>query len=84
MVDIRLCRVACCSIRGGMCFGIHWRKPDNRDACPQVRFARTGGRLSRQARFVDEGCCVVKEIGGYFEIDPGGGNAPLPEGVLCD
>ena len=26
----------------------------------------------------------MKEIGGYFELDPGGGNAPLPNGVLLN
>lgn len=26
----------------------------------------------------------MKEIGGYFELDPGGGNAPLPDGVLLN
>lgn len=24
----------------------------------------------------------MKEIGGYFELDPGGGITPLPDGVL--
>lgn len=24
----------------------------------------------------------MKEIGGYFELDPGGGNASLPNGML--
>ena len=27
---------------------------------------------------------MVKEIGGYFELDPGGGNASLPDGVLLN
>ena len=26
----------------------------------------------------------MKEIGGYFELDPGGGNVPLPDGVLLN
>lgn len=26
----------------------------------------------------------MKELGGYFELDPGGGNMPLPEGVLLN
>lgn len=26
----------------------------------------------------------MKEIGGYFELDPGGGNTPLPNGVLLN
>ena len=26
----------------------------------------------------------MKEIGGYFELDPGGGNMPLPDGVLLN
>ena len=26
----------------------------------------------------------MKEIGGYFELDPGGGNVPLPNGVLLN
>lgn len=33
---------------------------------------------------MDEGECVVKEIGGYFELDPGGGDTPLPDGVLLN
>lgn len=33
---------------------------------------------------MDEGKCVVKEIGGYFELDPGGGRTPLPNGVLLN
>lgn len=37
-----------------------------------------------EARYVVEGECVVKEIGGYFELDPGGGDAPLPNGVLLN
>lgn len=26
----------------------------------------------------------MKEIGGYFELDPGGGRTPLPNGVLLN
>ena len=26
----------------------------------------------------------MKEVGGYFELDPGGGNTPLPNGVLLN
>ena len=33
---------------------------------------------------MDEGCCVVKEIGGYFELDLGHGNAQRPDGVLLN
>lgn len=33
---------------------------------------------------MDEGCGIVKEIGGYFELDPGGGETPLPRGVLLN
>ena len=35
-----------------------------------------------EVRHVDEGECVVKEIGGYFELDPGGGDTPLPNCML--
>ena len=27
---------------------------------------------------------AMKEIGGYFELDPGGGDTPLPNGVLLN
>ena len=33
---------------------------------------------------MDEGECVVKELGGYFELDQGGGDTPLPNVVLLN
>lgn len=40
--------------------------------------------MSGATGLVDEGECVMREIGGYFELDPGGGDTPLPNGVLLN